>query len=213
MNTTYNFTRRTNNSGHINIPRDFTGPRINNANVPRRFNISTGLRNSNLPLEKKYNPDVEHNYNKINKLRDQDINSYTFKKQRYKTIINDVPLPTLNRNDKFAQKKLEIHVKHDKTQSKINNNLRKLKNERMYTDREKKLKFSKEKRNEFEKKFKFKNVDYFKKKLENYEFNDHGDKKSNSIEYYKRAQNKLDKHKQDMNEIVNFISNMNFGHN
>lgn len=203
-----------------NIPRDFVGPRIKQG---RYVNSSTkntlinsritGLRNTNLPNGKKFNPDVNKMYGKIDDIRNQQKRNYKLgygDDSRYKTIINDKPLPKLNRIGKIDSKYLSINVKHNKDQKEINNNLRNMQNERNYTDKEKEKYYSKEKEDEFKRRFKFRNIDVFKEKLKNFEATDFEDMKSDVLDYYKDKQNKLDKHKQKINDIVDYISKQNY---
>ncbi len=151
--------------------------------------------------ERKYNPDVLNNYKDMKRVRDKDEKNYELKNTPYKTIINN--------EDYFkpirSHKDFMIEVNADNTD--IKNRLAEIMDDRKYEDKVNKEIYRDDKREEYEKKFQFRNLEIYALAQEanegdDDEMIDHEGLKSTIKDYYKRQEREVQKEKERFNSLL-----------
>ena len=180
-------------------------PNINTHRLQQNTkDISKNLNNPFGTVIKKYNPDIEPNLKSLEHNREK--SKFDLTNTRYKTILNDVEIPTHVKNTKD----LSLNIVEDKDEKKLISKLDELTEERKYVDKKREEMYNETNREENKERFKFRNEEIYKlsnKNVNEQEIDGFDNLKQEVSEYYKKVHNDLVKDREIYNEIIDSLVN------
>lgn len=192
----------------LNTNQNMSIPPQQNKNTNRlqqnSKDISKNLNNPFGTVITKYNPDIEPNLKSLEHHRDN--SKFDLTNTRYKTILNDIEIPTHVK----STKDLSLNIKEDKDEKKLNNKLDELNEERKYVDKKREEMYNETNREENKKRFKFRNEELYKNCMQNgneQDIDGFDNLKQEVSDYYKKIHNDLEKDREIYNEIIDSLVN------